>query len=122
MKPSKTWRPIFWQFNRCFASLETTQDTPQVPAPNANKSTSTCSSSSPWSAVDAFAAGAQVKGKVKLTVSKIKHVPQPDADIDTTASVDVRTIDALVFGCNMAAQDAIAGPIPAGSATLKVII
>jgi hypothetical protein len=51
---------------------------------------------------------------VKLTVRTIKHVLRQDADIDPTSRVDVRTIDALIFACNIAAQDALASAIPTG--------
>jgi hypothetical protein len=51
---------------------------------------------------------------LKLHVRSILHVLQQDADIDLTTRVDVRTIDAFIFGCNTAAQDALASAIPAG--------
>ncbi len=51
---------------------------------------------------------------MKRTVRSIKHVLRQNADIDPTEVVDVRTIDALIFGCNMAAQDAIASAVPGG--------
>jgi hypothetical protein len=41
-------------------------------------------------------------------------VLQQEVDIDPSAQVDVRTIDALIFGCNTAAQDAITSGIPNG--------
>jgi hypothetical protein len=51
---------------------------------------------------------------MKLPVQSIKHVLRQDADIDPTAGWDVRTVDALIFGCNKAAQDALASAIPNG--------
>jgi hypothetical protein len=51
---------------------------------------------------------------VKLPVHNIKHVLQPDTDIDPTTAWDVRTVDALIFSCNKAAQDALASAIPNG--------
>ncbi|MGD1072404.1 MAG: hypothetical protein ABSB15_19945 [Bryobacteraceae bacterium] len=51
---------------------------------------------------------------MKLTVRSIKHVLQQDVDIDPTAQVDVRTIDALIFSCNAAAQDALTSVLPSG--------
>lgn len=51
---------------------------------------------------------------MKLPVQSIKHVLQQDSDIDPTAAWDVRTVDALIFSCNTAAQDALASAIPNG--------
>lgn len=51
---------------------------------------------------------------MKLTVQSIKHVLHHDADIDPTARVAVGTIDESIFGCNMAAQDALATSVPSG--------
>jgi hypothetical protein len=51
---------------------------------------------------------------MKLPVQIIKHVLQQDTDIDPTAGWDVRTVDALIFGCNKAAQDALASAVPNG--------
>jgi hypothetical protein len=51
---------------------------------------------------------------MKLTVRRIKHALQQDVDIDPTARIDVGTIDESIFGCNMAAQDALASSVPGG--------
>jgi len=51
---------------------------------------------------------------MKLSVQSIKHVLQQDTDIDPAAGWDVREVDALIFGCNKVAQDALASAIPNG--------
>lgn len=51
---------------------------------------------------------------MKLTIESIKHVLQHEADIDPTATLDVGIIDESVFGCNMAAQDALESAVPTG--------
>jgi hypothetical protein len=51
---------------------------------------------------------------MSLKVRNIKHVLQPDADIDPTAIVDVACIDALVYGCSLAAQETLSSALPPG--------
>lgn len=49
-----------------------------------------------------------------LKVRNIKHVLLPDTDIDPTAIADVMKFDALVFGCIIAAQNALNSALPPG--------
>jgi len=49
-----------------------------------------------------------------MTIRSIKHPLRPDSDIDPTGHYDVKEVDAFVYGCTSAAQDALSAAVPPG--------